>query len=146
MANEALVTPSVMKWARERARLDISTAAHKLHRPETDIAMWESGEKRPTLAQAKKASEVYKRSLAVFYLPEPPKDFDTLKDYRLLPDQSLGEWSPELALLIRQVMVKQQWLSEYLQEIEMDKVSFIGSVTPRIAPGKLAIIIRKHLN
>jgi Zn-dependent peptidase ImmA (M78 family) len=146
MTNEALVTPSVMKWAREHARLDISTAADKLQRPENDIAMWESGEKRPTLAQAKKASEVYKRSLAVFYLPEPPKDFDTIKDFRLLPDKNLGEWSPELALLIRQIMVKQQWLSEYFQEIEMEKIPFIGSAATNISPDKLANEIRKYLN
>lgn len=146
MANEALVTPSVMKWARERARLDVATAAHKLQRPEEDITKWESGEKRPTLAQAKKASEIYKRSLAVFYLPEPPKDFDTIKDFRLLPDKNLGEWSPELALLIRQVMVKQEWLSEYFQEVEMEKIPFIGSATTNMSPYKLANEIRKYLN
>ncbi len=143
---EAFVTPSVMKWARERARLDVSTAAHKLGRPEDDIVRWESGEKRPTFAQAKKASEVYKRSLAVFYLPEPPKDFDTIKDFRLLPDKSLGEWSPELALLIRQVMVKKQWLSEYLEDIEMEKVTFVGSATTKMSPIEVANEIHKHLN
>lgn len=76
----ALVTPDVMKWARERARLDVDTAAKKLGRPPEDIRGWEDGTIVPSMAQARKASEVYKRSLAVFYLPEPSKDFDTLKE------------------------------------------------------------------
>ena len=143
---EALITPTVIKWAREKARLDISTAAHKLGRPEDDVIKWESGEKRPSIAQARKAAEVYKRSLAVFYLPEPPKGFDTIKDFRLLPDKSLGEWSPELALLIRQIMIKQQWLSEYLADMELGKVSFVGCVTTQTSQLEIAADIRNRLD
>lgn len=38
----------------------------------------------PTIAQLRKAAEVYKRSLAVFFLSEPPEGFDTLRDFRRL--------------------------------------------------------------
>jgi Zn-dependent peptidase ImmA (M78 family) len=44
---------------------------------------------------------VYKRPLAVFYLPKPPHDFDALRDFRRLPDSAAGEFSPELILAIR---------------------------------------------
>ena len=54
----------------------------------------ERGEKCPSIAQARKASEAYRRSLAVFYLPEPPKDFDPIKDFRQLPDVEPGEYTP----------------------------------------------------
>jgi hypothetical protein len=30
--------------------------------------------------------DVYKRPLAVFFLSKPAKDFDTMKDFRLLPE------------------------------------------------------------
>jgi len=65
---EARVTPSVMKWARESAKLDVATAAKKIGRSEDEIEQWERGDAMPSFAQARKASEVYKRSLAVFYL------------------------------------------------------------------------------
>ena len=70
---EALVTPSVMRWARERARLTLEEAAARIGRPAEEIEAWENDEKRPSLAQARRASEAYKRSRAVFYLPEPPE-------------------------------------------------------------------------
>ncbi len=35
----------------------------------------EVGEVVPTIAQLRKAAEVYKRSLAVFFLSEPPEGF-----------------------------------------------------------------------
>jgi len=52
--------------------------------------------------QARKASEVYRRPLAVFYLPEPPQDFETLRDFRMLPEGFPREYSQELSLLVRQ--------------------------------------------
>lgn len=39
------------------------------------MAAWEIGEAVPTIAQLRKAAEVYKRSLAVFFLSEPPEGF-----------------------------------------------------------------------
>lgn len=82
---DALITPSVMRWARESAKLSVEEAASKIGRPIEDMTAWEEGTSRPTIPQARKTSEVYKRPFAVFYLPEPPKDFDTLRDFRSLP-------------------------------------------------------------
>lgn len=126
---EAQVTPEVMKWARESAKLDLPTAAQRIGRSEEEIRDWETGEKRPSLAQARRASEVYRRSLAVFYLPEPPKEFDTLRDFRQLPQGKSREWSPELALLIRRIRCRQEWLREFLVEEGFDRLSFVGSAS-----------------
>jgi transcriptional regulator with XRE-family HTH domain len=90
---EALVTPSIMKWARERARLSTKQAAERIGQPVEEIEAWEKGEKYPSTAQARKASEAYKRSLAVFYLAEPPTDFDTIKDFRQPPRPNRKESS-----------------------------------------------------
>ncbi|MCG8510767.1 MAG: XRE family transcriptional regulator [Rhodospirillales bacterium] len=142
---EARVTPSVMKWARESAKLDVATAAKKIGRSEDEIEQWERGDAMPSFAQARKASEVYKRSLAVFYLPEPPTEFDTLRDFRQLPQGASREWSPELALLIRQVQARQEWLREYSIEEGIDPVPFIGSATLQTPVADLAKSIRDGL-
>ncbi len=142
---EARVTPSVMKWARESAKLDPATAAKKIGRSEDEIVQWERGEKMPSFAQARKASEVYRRSLAVFYLPEPPYEFDSLKDFRQLPQETSRVWSPELALLIRQVHAKQEWLREYLIEEGIENGPFIGLASLQTPAAELAVTIRKTL-
>lgn len=142
---EARITPSVMKWARESAKLDIATAAKRIGRSEDEIEQWERGEKMPSFAQARKASEVYKRSLAVFYLPEAPREFDTLRDFRQLPQDASREWSPELALLIRQVQARQEWLREFLVEEGSDGVPFVGSASVQTPVSELSATIRKTL-
>lgn len=141
----ALVTPEVMKWARERARLDVDTAAKKLGRPPEDIRGWEDGTVVPSMAQARKASEVYKRSLAVFYLPEPPRDFDTLKDFRTLPGNADPAYSPALALLVRRLQARQEWLREYRLAEGHERLPFVGSASPRSSEESLAEDIRRTL-
>jgi Zn-dependent peptidase ImmA (M78 family) len=143
---EALVTPSVLKWARVTAGYDISAAALKLGRPESDIEKWEAGELLPSIAQARKASEVYKRSLAVFYLPEPPKDFQTIRDFRHLPADYPREFSPGLLLLIRQVQSRQEWLKEWLQLEGAKPLKFIGSANIQTPVQNLVNSIRQVLD
>ena len=45
---EALVTPSVLSWARRRRKLEVDELAAKLNVRPTAIDGWESGEQRPT--------------------------------------------------------------------------------------------------
>ena len=75
---KANITPEVIKWARESCGYSVEEAASKIERSADEIAAWEEGDLKPTIPQARKASEVYKRPLAVFFLPEPPEDFQTL--------------------------------------------------------------------
>lgn len=85
---KALITPEVLKWARERRiRLEIDYAAKRLKiEPET-LETWENGTEQPTIAQLKKIAKLYKTHISIFYLSEPPTDFQPLTDYRILPEQ-----------------------------------------------------------
>jgi Zn-dependent peptidase ImmA (M78 family) len=71
-------------------------AARKLGLPDDRVEAWEAGSTVPTIAQLRKAAEVYKRSLAVFFLSAPPEGFDTLRDSRRLDGAASGQWSAEL--------------------------------------------------
>jgi Zn-dependent peptidase ImmA (M78 family) len=68
---------------------------------EDRLRSWETGEGRPTIAQLRTAAKLYKRPLAIFYLPAPPLDFQPLRDYRRVPDAQLGQLSPGLLAFIR---------------------------------------------
>ena len=85
---KALITPEVLKWAREkRIRLKIEYAAKKLKVEPERLEAWENGTEQPTFAQLKKIAKLYKTHISIFYLPEPPTDFQPLTDYRVLPEQ-----------------------------------------------------------
>jgi Zn-dependent peptidase ImmA (M78 family) len=98
---DALIKSELLVWARQSAGFSLDAAAAKLRVPEDRLRSWEAGETRPTIAQLRMAAKVYKRPLAIFYLPEPPLDFQPLRDYRRLPDAQLGQLSPGLLAVIR---------------------------------------------
>lgn len=98
---KALVEGSVLKWARTSIGHDMATAAKKIGIAPGRLAAWEVGAESPTVAQLRQMANVYKRPLAVFYLPEPPRGFDALRDFRKLPSSAEREWSPELHLAFR---------------------------------------------
>jgi len=103
----ALIKPIMLVWARETAGYDKDTAAKKIGISKEKLEEWESGKSRPTIAQLKKIANIYKRPLAVFYLPEPPKDFEVAKDFRRLPYGS-DYRSPELRYAIRKACQRRE--------------------------------------
>ena len=85
---KALITPEVLKWAREkRIKLEVNYAAKKLKIDMEHLEAWENGTEQPTFAQLKKIAKLYRTHISIFYLPEPPTDFQPLTDYRVLPEQ-----------------------------------------------------------
>jgi len=92
----ALVEPSVLRWARESVNLTALAAARKMKLPDNRVEQWESGTATPTIAQLREAAKIYKRPLAVFFLPEPPADFDAMRDFRRHQGAQAGAWTPEL--------------------------------------------------
>src|ERR1035437_249628 len=126
---KALITPSVLKWAREQAGMNITIAAEQIGRSENEIDEWEKGVSLPSLAQARKISEKYKRALAVFYLPEPPKTYQTLRDYRSFNSSDGKIFSPQLSFLIQRAEHRQEWLNSTLLEEGKSPLSFIGSAS-----------------
>jgi Zn-dependent peptidase ImmA (M78 family) len=92
----ALVEPAVLRWARETIDLTPIAAARKIGVQDDRVEAWEDGTETPTIAQLRAAARVYRRALAVFFLPEPPTDFDTLRDFRRVAGAEAGRWSPAL--------------------------------------------------
>ncbi|MDQ8182528.1 XRE family transcriptional regulator [Pelagicoccus sp. SDUM812005] len=97
----APVKPEVLAWARTSARLNLSDAARKTKITEEQLSAWEKGDGSPTIPQLRKLGAAYKRPIAVFFLPEPPKDFSPQKEFRRLPGEAPGTESPELVQAIR---------------------------------------------
>ena len=135
--NPALITPSVIQWAREKSHYSIEVASKKLGVSPKKIREWEGGTSRPSMTQARKMALTYRRPLAAFYLPNPPKDFPLLKDFRTVEGQPV-QYSSALIFLMRQFQERQAWLTEYLKNQGQEELDFIGSGSLSSSPKALS--------
>jgi Zn-dependent peptidase ImmA (M78 family)/transcriptional regulator with XRE-family HTH domain len=107
------LTPAVLKWARESANMTTADVAQRVKKAVEIIEAWESGEDAPTYSQLETlAYEVYKRPLAMFFMPAPPDEPKPRAEFRSLPDTDLGHVSRETTLLIRKARAFQSALIE----------------------------------
>lgn len=104
--------------------MELETAAKKIGVREEKLKAFENGDILPTLNQAESMSRVYRCALSVFFLPEPPEDFQTLRDFRR-PDQR-KDYSTTLTFILREIQSRQQWLRDFLIEEEEEPLPFIG--------------------
>lgn len=96
------IEPSILVWARESLGLSIADVATKLDKDVSVIRAWESGKDLPSYGQLEElAYSVYKRPLAVFFLPSPPRESTPRQDFRTLPEQDISKLSRQLRLFIR---------------------------------------------
>ena len=122
-AEKAHITPNVLKWARESARMSEETAAAKVAVPVSRLQEWELGTSQPTIRQAQKLAKEYKRPFALFFLPDIPRDFQPLQDFRKIGSKPL---STAPVFIIREIQQKQAWISDTMRENNEEKLSFVG--------------------
>lgn len=135
------IEPSILKWARESLGLTLAEVALKLDKDRDTIQQWEYGYAFPTLSQLEKlAYNIYKRPLAVFFLPKPPHETTPKQDFRTLPDSEITNLSPELRLFIRkakhhQLVLKQinDGKNPMNKPIHKELIFEISSVTDKTA-------------
>jgi Zn-dependent peptidase ImmA (M78 family)/DNA-binding XRE family transcriptional regulator len=128
-AFRALVTPALLVWARESAALSVASAAQKAGVAFEKLQAWEVGEVLPSVPQLRKLGEVYKRPIAVFYLAEPPKTFDVLRDFRRIPEGGDPTLSPSVIFEARQARYRRQVALELAKEIGETPLAFSASAS-----------------
>jgi Zn-dependent peptidase ImmA (M78 family)/transcriptional regulator with XRE-family HTH domain len=124
MADKAFITPNVLKWARESARMTEETAAARIPKLTVEkLKEWEDGTSQPTIRQAQILAKAYKRPFALFFLPEVPRDFQPLQDFRKSGSKELTTSS---IFIIREIQQKQAWISDVYSENNEEKLPFVG--------------------
>jgi Zn-dependent peptidase ImmA (M78 family)/DNA-binding XRE family transcriptional regulator len=143
----AVVKPELLVWARKSARYQVHEAAKKANVSAERLTEWESGDSAPTINQLRMLANIYKRPLAVFFLPEPPRQFDAMRDFRRLPDAVNAEYTPELVLAIRRARFRREIAVELAEELEFEIPRLDFDPRPFGADGnRLAEAARKLLN
>jgi len=135
MADKADITPDVLKWARESAKISVETAAAKVSVTTKRLKEWEDGISQPTIRQAQKLAKLYRRPFALLFLPEIPKDFYPLQDFRMTGSKELTTAS---IFIIREIQQKQAWISDVYAENNEAKLPFIGKFSIQDNPQVVA--------
>src|SRR5271163_3854000 len=113
MADKANITPKVLAWARDSARMSKETAAAKVLVSVDKLREWEKGTDQPTIRQAEILAKAYRRPFALFFLPDIPRDFLPLQDFRKKNAKPLGTAS---VFIIRELQQKQSWIRDVYEE------------------------------
>src|SRR6185503_3612168 len=142
----AHVKPALLSWAREQSHFTVEAAAKKIGVSEKTLASWESGESEPTIKQLRQAAHVYRYSLAVFYLSEPPGDkFKPIRDFRRFANHPAVDISPALHLAIRDAYDKRESTLELYQLLDEQPRTFAFALSITDDPEQAGTSLREYL-
>jgi len=126
---EALITPDLLIWARERADYTIDMLSDKLHTKVEKLLAWENGELKPTFKQAQDLAKKLHIPFGYLFLTQPPKEELPLPDLRTLSNQEPEKISPNFRELLNEIKAKQAWYREYAIENENEPFTYLGKFT-----------------
>lgn len=107
------IQPSILRWARQSIGLSLLDVAHAMKKPASAVEAWEEGADAPTYVELERlAYAVYKRPLALFFLPSPPEEVPPTREFRTLPDTDLESLAADTYLHIRRAHAFQLALQE----------------------------------
>lgn len=114
MIQQLPINRRTLKWARESANISVEEVAYRMKKATTTVEDWENeGGESPTYIQLEKLSyEIYKRPIAIFFFPEPPKEVDPKGSFRTLPASELDDLPSTFLKLFRDAQAMQINLEE----------------------------------
>lgn len=134
----AFISSNVLRWARERARLEADRLAEIIHVNPDKFLLWEQGETKPTFKQAQDLAKALHIPFAFLFLPTPPEETLPIPDLRTVGDHSINSLSTELRDLLADILRKHDWYRDYLLEQNAEPLPFIGRFSPDIPVKKIA--------
>lgn len=105
------INPDILKWARERSGYSLEDAARTLNKDESFIKECESGKRALTYIQLESLADRYKRPVAMFFLPERPKE-PIFEENVELRSADVKKLKPRSHFLFRQCYSRQLSLME----------------------------------
>ena len=120
----APINPSLIAWARKRARRELADLADRFPK----LAEWEAGETLPTFKQAGAFARAVHVPIGYLFLPEPPKELLPIADFRTMAGKPVQP-SPNLLDMLHTVQDRQDWYREFVLAAGQPKVKFVDSLT-----------------
>lgn len=136
---------SVLKWARKRAGLSREDLAEKLKVPFETVDDWEINGKI-AFGQAQALAESTYTPFGFLFLAEPPEEKLPVSDFRRTHEGGSDRPSANLLEVLYSAQRKQEWYREYALQNQIEPVSFVGALTPKVPPVEAAAAIRSTLH
>lgn len=121
--NRIAVSPKVLRWARERAGLDVAALEGKF----PYLEEWEAEAVQPTMKQLENFAKAVRVPFGFLFLPEPPEIPLPFTDFRTVENRRPQGISPELMDTIQQMQRRQAWLREDRLESGIEPLAFVGA-------------------
>lgn len=122
----ALISPAVLRWARERARLEPERLAEITHVKPDKLRLWELGETKPTFKQAQDLAKALHIPFGFLFLSNPPEETLPIPDLRTVGDHTTSSLSIDLRDLLADILRKQDWYRDYLLEQGAEPLPFVS--------------------
>ncbi len=143
--SEAFVTPQLLTWARERAGLQIETAAKRAGTTVERAGSWEEGEARPTFRQASLWAKATHVPFGFLFLPTPPEEALPIPDLRTAHESTSPQENSDFMDALRSVAFKMDWFRDYRVERGASPLQFVGSFGAGANPDAVAEDMRQVL-
>jgi Zn-dependent peptidase ImmA (M78 family) len=135
------VKQEVLDWAVARS----GKGRAKLVKRFAKLGEWERGESDPTLKQLENFARATYTPLGYLFLEEPPEDKLPIRDFRTVMGHAPRRPSPNLLDTVYLMQRRQDWMREFLELHDAERLDFIGSATLRTPVIELAGRIRAKL-
>lgn len=144
----AIVTPALLRWARELDSFTLEEIAQKMKVDKGKILAWEEGKEHPTLVQAKNLAKQYRVPFVYLYLPDEPKKIKRLEkiDYRTFGNSGVIERSRELRWFLRDIEDRRDTMIELYNEEKIEPVHLTVNISIKTKEEEFANRIREFLS
>lgn len=141
MKGELNIPANMLTWAVARAGYDLAEFITRFPR----LEKWLNGEKSPTFKQLEIFSKKVYLPLGYLFLPEPPPENLPIPFFR-----TNGEQAETVSINVYDTILimqqRQDWLKNYLQENDFEKLSFVGKFINVFNVDEIVRDIRQTLN
>ncbi len=117
------VKPELIRWARERAGLDIDVLTERF----PQLEAWERGAIHPTLKQIERFAKATYAPLGFLFLQEPPVERVPIPDFRTIGSERIERPSPDLLDTIYICQQRQEWYRDFARSVGEEPRAFVGS-------------------
>jgi Zn-dependent peptidase ImmA (M78 family)/DNA-binding XRE family transcriptional regulator len=144
--NHAVITPELLRWARERRGLSYAEIARSLHVGVEIVRAWELGESFPPFGKAQNLAKLLRVPFGYLFLSKPPHDVPPIPDFRTIEDRAPATLSPDFVDVCNQVLRKQEWYREYCEQNSVPALDFVNRFRIDTETDRIAEKIRESLS
>jgi Zn-dependent peptidase ImmA (M78 family)/transcriptional regulator with XRE-family HTH domain len=135
------VNPGLLRWARERAGLNIQELMGRFPK----LELWEAGALEPTLKQLEGFANATHAPIGYLFLQEAPVEEVPIPDLRTPGNVHIGHPSPDLLDMVHVCLQRQEWYRSFARLNREEPYAFVGSVSTRDDVVQAAASIRSTL-